>query len=93
MQFGKYGKLVMTREINNAVADDVTFSKEVLNSIRKHLNCDWGDLCDEDKNLNNNAIKNKNDRILSAYNTSKGRIYIITEYDRSYTTVLFSSEY
>lgn len=43
--------------------------------------------------MNDEAIKNGNDRVLAAYETSQGKIYIITEYDRSYTTILFSHEY
>ena len=32
-------------------------------------------------------------RVLAAYNSTKGKIYIITEHDRSYTTLLFANEY
>lgn len=87
------GKLTWTRGINNMVADDVTFAKEVLSCIRRYKMQDWGDMCDEDKQMNNDAVKYHNNRIFASYNTSKGKIYIITEYDRSYTTVLFANEY
>ena len=43
--------------------------------------------------MNDEAIKNGNDRILASYETSKGKIYIITENDRSATTILFTNEY
>lgn len=89
----KFGKWVMTRGINDTVADDIQFSKEVLNCIRRHMSNDWGDLCDEDKKYNERAIETNQDRIFSAYNTSQGRIYIITEWNRSYTTILFANEY
>ena len=48
---------------------------------------------DEGKETNDNALRNGNDRILAAYNTSEGKIYIITEHDLSYTTILFTHEY
>ena len=50
-------------------------------------------MCEEDKQMNDEAIKSGNDRILAAYETSKGNIYIITEHDRSATTILFADEY
>lgn len=87
------GKLVMTRGINDCIADDKTFTKEVLKALLRYKNHDWGDLPEEDKRMNDEAIKNSNDRVLAAYETSQGKIYIITEYDRSYTTILFSHEY
>ena len=59
----------------------------------KYINCDWGDTCKEDVELNDNAVENNNDRILAVYETSQGKIFIITEWDRSYTTIMFSHEY
>lgn len=61
--------------------------------IQRHASCDWGDLCAQDKNLNDLALMDGDSRIFSAYETPHGKIWIITEYDRSYTTVLFPSEY
>jgi hypothetical protein len=46
-----------------------------------------------DMQSNDDAVKTGNDRILAAYNTSEGKVYIITEWDRSYTTLLFANEY
>ena len=57
-----------------------------------HAQCDWGDLCAEDWQLNNEAI-DCGDRILSVYNVRSRRVYIITEADRSATTMLFADEY
>ncbi|MDE6020535.1 MAG: hypothetical protein K2H01_06040 [Ruminococcus sp.] len=49
---------------------------------------------DEDKALNDAAVKNGDERIFAAYIDSTGRkIWIITEWDRSATTILFPSEY
>lgn len=60
--------------------------------LRRHHCGDWGDLSEEDKQANEDAIRNEN-RILSAYLIGDDKIYIITEWDRSYTTILFSNEY
>jgi hypothetical protein len=54
---------------------------------------DWGDLCQEDIDENNRALE-VGSRILSAYtSSSKVKFWIITEWDRSVTTVLLPSEY
>ena len=61
--------------------------------LRKHHIGDWGNVCDEDKELNDAALKDGS-RLLSAYETSKGvKIWIITEADRSVTTALLPEEY
>jgi len=61
--------------------------------LSRHLSGDWGDLCDEDKRENEFSI-NRTLRILSKYHTSKGEaLYIITEADRSATTILRPAEY
>ena len=43
--------------------------------------------------MNDDATKNGDDRIFARYNNEEGDIYIITEYDRSATTILFTYEY
>jgi hypothetical protein len=61
--------------------------------LDRHAACDWGDICRQDKTLNDEAIDGEA-RILSAYTTSKGvRLWIITEVDRSVTTILLPEEY
>ena len=64
--------------------------------LNRHLKGDWGDLVEEDKNENDLAVKAGNLRIFSAYETdieNVGKIWIITEADRSATTILRPSEY
>jgi hypothetical protein len=66
--------------------------------LARHVTGDWGDLCDDDKSLNDAALEDGS-RILSAYQTGKGdRIWVITEAVnevglRYSTTLLLSSEY
>lgn len=58
-----------------------------------HVTGDWGDLCPEDEAANNLALES-GERVLSAYLTPDGqRVWIITEWDRSATTILLPEEY
>lgn len=61
--------------------------------LSRHLNGDWGELCEDDKQSNQEALEH-NLRILSAYRTLAGsKLWIITEADRSVTTILLPEEY
>ena len=61
--------------------------------IAKHASGDWGDaLCDEDKQLNDAALKEQS-RLFSAYTVGNEKIWVITEADRSSTPLLLPSEY
>jgi len=87
------GKIVMTRGVNDEIADNANFSKFVLNSLKRHAQCDWGDLGREDTASNDSALKN-GDRLFSSYiEEGLKKIWIITEHDRSVTTILFPDEY
>jgi hypothetical protein len=91
------GKIVWTRAINNLIAENTEFAKIVIKSLKRHSRCDWGDLCEYDNAVNDRALS-QHLRIISAYKVSiegveENRIWIITEADRSATTVLFPHEY
>ena len=86
------GMVCMTAGINEAQLEDPAFSSEVLRCFFRYQNCDWGDLCKEDKDANREALENGN-RVLASYHTTHGKVYIITEADRSSTTILFANEY
>jgi hypothetical protein len=61
--------------------------------LSRHASGDWGELCDEDKSANEVAIQD-NERIMSVYSLADGeKIWVITESDRSVTTVLLPDEY
>lgn len=88
------GQLVFTRGVNDLVADDAEFAKFVLARLRRHAIGDWGDMCPEDKAENELALKVGYLRIFSAYEAEGlPKIWVITEADRSATTVLFPGEY
>jgi hypothetical protein len=67
--------------------------QEPLEFLQRHASGDWGELCEEDKQENEFSLK-QGFRILSAYRLSDGtKLWIITEADRSATTLLLPSEY
>ena len=82
------GKVVTTRH-----ALDILSPADITEALRRHESCDWGEVCEEDWARNNDAVM-KGLRILSAYRNDSGNVFwIITEADRSYTTVLMPSDY
>jgi hypothetical protein len=61
--------------------------------LMRHQRGDWGTLCDEDTQANEDALT-CGARLLSAYHLKDGtKVYIITEADRSSTCVLLPEEY
>ena len=87
------GRLLMTRGVNDLVAEDEVFAKFVMSSLTRHRSGDWGNLTDEDIQENELSLK-AGYRLLSAYEAEGlPKIWIITEADRSVTTILFPDEY
>lgn len=68
-------------------------SSDIQTALSRHHQGDWGELTSEDIEANNDALQDGN-RLLSAYSGENGiRFWVITEWDRSVTTVLLPSEY
>jgi hypothetical protein len=66
---------------------------EMLRALDRHQRGDWGEVDEADRQENELSYE-KGFRILSAYRTSNDvRFWIITEADRSSTTVLLPEEY
>lgn len=88
------GMLVATTRIADRIREDKEFNHFVFDSLERYKNCDWGDLDEEDKMMNDEALK-CGDRLLAAYKNSEKdwKIWIITEADRKTTTILFPEEY
>ena len=86
------GEIVVTRGIYEKMNCDTLFALEVYKCILKYRKQDWGDTCLEDKIENSNALKNGY-RIFAVYNINENTIFIITEADRQYTTIMFNHEY
>lgn len=89
----KTGQIVSTRGVFEKMQEYPHFAQFVNESLRRHMIGDWGDLGKEDKQENELSLK-EGYRLLSAYE-GKGlpKIWIITEADRSATTILFPDEY
>jgi hypothetical protein len=84
------GQLVATP---GALAALSQANQDPLELLSRHQHGDWGDLSAEDKHENEFSILN-NLRILSAYMLTTGvKVWIITEADRSSTTILLPDDY
>lgn len=72
---------------------EVLSQERLLWLLDRHLHGDWGDTCAADQQANERAIR-EGSRILSWYQLSgKTRVLIITEADRSVTTIMLADEY
>ena len=89
----KTGQTVMTRGIAAYVAENEQFALEVQLSMGLYLRKNWGVISEDDKEMNDLNVQSGTGSLMGAYETCKGRIWIMTEHDRSVTTVLFPSEY
>ena len=81
------GQVVITRNASDRLAFE-----DVAHSLARHMFGDWGDLDAEDIQTNEDALKH-GDRLLSAYGKGERRFWIITEADRSVTTILLPEDY
>lgn len=80
-----------TRIVKTPGADE--FPQDfLLSCLDRHAKQDWGDVDAEDKKTNDNAVK-YGGRVLSAYELRGDRLWIITEADRSVTTLMTPDEY
>jgi hypothetical protein len=75
-------------EMNNA---------DVLECLTRHARCDWGDTCPADWKLNDQCHQANEGRIISAYSTINGRLWIITDGlgmdEYHHTTIMLPEEY
>tara|TARA_B100000886_G_scaffold276639_1_gene200593 strand:+ start:622 stop:906 length:285 start_codon:yes stop_codon:yes gene_type:complete len=86
------GQVVYTQGFRGAVGED--FNQVVSDLVLRHVSGDWGDLCEEDRRENDHAIIPGNDlRVMSKYDVNGEDVYVITEWDRSVTTLLLPCEY
>ena len=95
------GRTVMTQGVQGWI-DRITVKYSSPVSVLqvcllRHQSGDWGDMDDHDKKANDEALEHGN-RIFSGYDLSSydpmaEKLWVITEWDRSVTTLLFPSEY
>ena len=82
------GQIVITPTALNTLSQT-----DVHAALRRHLQGDWGDVDEEDRRTNDQSLKH-GARLLSVYHAANGtKFWIITEADRSATTVLLPDDY
>ena len=82
------GRLVATPNAINLLTPEDT-----RNALNRHRSGDWGDVCEKDRKANERALI-EGTRLLSVYHSVKGvKFWIITEADRTATTVLLPEDY
>jgi hypothetical protein len=84
------GRLLATPDALAALEESGQSPAEFL---QRHAAQDWGELCEDDRRLNDLALVH-GDRLLSSYRTKNNVvIWIVTEWDRSATTILLPENY
>ena len=93
------GEVYATQGVIAEMKDIYGFQEFCSGCLMRHRSYDWGDIDEEDKASNDEAVESGG-RIISAYILPRyfciaytDRIWIITEADRSQTTILFPYEY
>lgn len=92
------GQVVMTCGIAARMQMDPTFARGVRSSLDRHTKGDWGDVGEESRRMNDDALEAErngewSDSLFSLYDIEDTEIFIITEADRSVTTILLPEEY
>ena len=85
-------KFSLGQTVTTPNALDTLNQEDVRLCLGRHMRGDWGDVCPEDASLNDEALK-AGDRLLSVYGNGERRFWIITEWDRSVTTILMPEDY
>ena len=82
------GLIVITRA---AIAE--ISPEDIFGAVRRHAQADWGNVEPKDREANNDALR-LGDRLLSSYQSARQiEFWILTEWDRSVTTILLPSDY
>jgi hypothetical protein len=85
------GEIIMTAGVDDLVQQGRLNPNQYL---RRHLGGDWGDLDEGDRRQNDAALASGGVRLFSSYQVDRGlQLWIITESDRSVTTLLLPDEY
>ena len=92
------GQVVMTCGIAARMGTDPSFARGVRSSLERHATGDWGDVGEESRRMNDDALEAErngewSDRLFSLYDIEGTEIFIISEADRTVTTILLPEEY
>ncbi len=86
-------KFALGQTVITANAKAVLPELDVVLALQRHHSGDWGDVDEHDRQVNEDALRNR-DRLVSIYKSVRDqKFYIITEWDRSVTTVLLPEDY
>lgn len=97
------GQTLVTRAVHEEMEHNIEFGAFIQGLFYRYIKMDWGAMVEEDLKANDYAVDHE-ERILASYsipldirkkmlNELDDKIWIITEWDRSVTTVLFPSDY
>lgn len=91
----KLGDVVVTAAVDERMKKDKKFRDFVYVSIGRYCKRDWGEMVQSDLDANDEAVLSGDDRIFASYKRSGSdeKVWIITEWDHSMTTVLFPEDY
>lgn len=86
-------KFQLNQVVATKAASEVLTGSQIYGALRLHQLGDWGDVCDEDRKENEDALLHDG-RLMSVFTTGSGVVFwVITEWDRSVTTVLLPEDY
>ena len=86
-------KFELGQTVITANAKAVLPELDVVLALQRHHSGDWGDVDDHDRQVNEDALRS-GDRLVSIYKSVRGqKFYIITEWNRSVTTLLLPEDY
>ena len=83
------GRILVTPGALKAITEA---GKHPFDYLARHASGDWGGLCAFDRRQNEKAL-HEEERVFSSYDTPAGKVWVITEADRSVTTILLPEEY
>lgn len=86
------GSVVMTNGVATTIEEEKFSTLDLWEILSKYQSRDWGITNTMDQRENNRAVEQGN-RVVAKYNIKGIDIFIVTEWDRSYTTILLPEEY
>lgn len=99
MSLFELGRIVMTSGVKELMEQDPSMRSFLDGCLKRHSVGDWGCLDEEDKEMNDAAIESEKegngymDSLMSVFHKEGYEIWIITEWDRTTTTILLPCEY
>ena len=88
-----YFKFPLGRTVITNTAKAKIDPVDIPRALHRHGSCDWGDVDEHDRKQNDQALA-QNGRLLSVYRDRNGvKFFVITEADRSATTILLPEDY